>query len=332
MKKNILACILVIVNVINSNAQYIVDNEPWCPSGATWIYKSFCPTCQLYYEFSYEKDTLFLNKTVKKINVSEVKYFFERTVIKVGEEFLYESNDSIYWFDKVNDNYEFIYSFNVQVNDTLILKNSRAACLVDTTYPKTDTVIVTQAFNDTIGNRIFKMYDTSTDKHFQLGRVINKIGTYNAPFPVINQNLCESRNTLCVGCIDHPLVRSEYGDFYESYGQQCYKDDIRGTLPISFTNKEVCYELFTSVKEHNSERVNYYFKIFPNPSSSEIQIETSIKAVSFRVFDMYGRTVMSDDAVNNVVDISSFSNGTYIIQLIDNKGRRYSKRFIKNSL
>jgi hypothetical protein len=332
MKKCILACFFIVVSIINSNAQYIVDNESWCPPGATWIYKSFCPTCQLYYMFSYEKDTLFFNRSAKKINVSEVKYFFERTITKVGEEFLYESNDSIYWFDKVNETFEFLYSFNVQVNDTLILKNSRATCLVDTTYPKADTVIVTQVFDDTIGNRIFKLYDTSTDKHFQLGRVINKIGAYGAPFPIINQDLCESRNTLCVGCVDYTLVSAEYGEFYETYAPQCYKDDIRGTLPISYTNEEVCYELFTSVKEKNSEQVNYYFKIFPNPSNSEIQIETSIKAVSFQVFDMYGRIIMSNDAVNNVVDISSFSNGTYIIHLIDAKGRKYSKRFIKHSL
>ncbi len=330
MKKSILACFFTVVSIINSNAQYIVDNEPWCPPGATWIYKSFCPTCQLYYMFSYEKDTIIHSVSSKKLNVTEISFSYLGARRRhVGEELLYESNESIYWFDKVNNKFEFLYSFNVQANDKLVLKNSRAACWVDATYPKTDTVIVTQVFDDTIGNRIFKMYDTSKDKYFQLGRVINKIGAYGAPFPIINFDLCTLRDTSCINnnCADRIPTIAEYAQFYEGF--LCYKDDIRGTLPISYTNEEVCYELFTSVKEKNIEQVSYYFKIFPNPSKGEIRIETSIKAVSFQVFDMYGRIIFSNDAVNNVIDISSFSNGTYIIQLVDNKGRRYSKRLIK---
>ena len=78
--------------------------------------------------------------------------------------------------------------------------------------------------------------------------------------------------------------------------------------------------------------------VYPNPSSDFINLQISnvaAKQVSVNIFDINGRLVKkveinpSQDSVEQRVDISTFSNGTYFINgIIDN--REFVKKFIKN--
>jgi len=116
----LISALFLSITSLDIKAQFIVDSEPWCPTDATWIYKSFSPTSSLYYKFSYEKDTVVDAIEAKKINVNKIEYlglqpFEGRQESHVGVEFLYERNDSIYWFDLISEVFKFIYSFIPEV-------------------------------------------------------------------------------------------------------------------------------------------------------------------------------------------------------------------------
>jgi hypothetical protein len=65
--------------------------------------------------------------------------------------------------------------------------------------------------------------------------------------------------------------------------------------------------------------------IFPNPACDYINCEEN---GSFKIFNLMGTTVLSGEANDGKVDISSLLNGSYIFQL-DNNGKVSTDHFIK---
>lgn len=80
------------------------------------------------------------------------------------------------------------------------------------------------------------------------------------------------------------------------------------------------------VNNVSADKINVY----PNPASNKLYIYLSNSNVSeFRIYDMLGKTLQSEAfSYNASVDVSSFSNGLYIIQFLSNDGKMiYSTRF-----
>jgi hypothetical protein len=50
----------------------------------------------------------------------------------------------------------------------------------------------------------------------------------------------------------------------------------------------------------------------------------------YQIVDLSGRTVANGVLVNQTIQVSALSNGTYFIQLTDKQGNRYTEKFIKN--
>jgi hypothetical protein len=71
--------------------------------------------------------------------------------------------------------------------------------------------------------------------------------------------------------------------------------------------------------------------LFPNPATYELNVAHSTRISEIRVFDITGRMVYTS-RVNNLtsakVDVSNFSNGVYILQVIAQDGIT-SKKFVK---
>jgi hypothetical protein len=65
------------------------------------------------------------------------------------------------------------------------------------------------------------------------------------------------------------------------------------------------------------------FSVYPNPASDYIRIDLPAKyqdsPAHYCIYDIYGRLMYSNTAVVNFIDISSFSNGIYIL-MADNNG------------
>jgi hypothetical protein len=78
--------------------------------------------------------------------------------------------------------------------------------------------------------------------------------------------------------------------------------------------------------------------IYPNPvSGSSVQISTAgfSGMTSVEIYDLQGRVVYSDNIENSqssnriVVDVSSLSNGTYVIRLASNNKSLASKLVVR---
>ena len=77
--------------------------------------------------------------------------------------------------------------------------------------------------------------------------------------------------------------------------------------------------------------------VYPNPTQDvlNVQFETELgQDVQIMVYDLQGRILIHNtvDSKNQLIqiDVSQFSNGTYLIQLLNDKGIRETKRFIVN--
>lgn len=75
-------------------------------------------------------------------------------------------------------------------------------------------------------------------------------------------------------------------------------------------------------------------QMLPNPVNtfSVIKLPENFKEVSLKVIDMTGKIILEKDFSNTEsinLDCANFSNGTYIVQLFNNKTRIYFNKFIK---
>jgi hypothetical protein len=76
---------------------------------------------------------------------------------------------------------------------------------------------------------------------------------------------------------------------------------------------------------------NSTFNLYPNPTKKILNINSnntfSFKSVS--IFDLNGKIVLKAKIENNSINVQSLTSGTYIVLLIDENGKNYSSKFIK---
>lgn len=80
---------------------------------------------------------------------------------------------------------------------------------------------------------------------------------------------------------------------------------------------------------------NVEFSIFPNPSSSFINLNVSDvdEIGKFEIYNVIGKKVFQENDIktNNKISLSSFQNGLYIIKLYSTEGELFStETFVKN--
>jgi N-acetylneuraminic acid mutarotase len=116
-------------------------------------------------------------------------------------------------------------------------------------------------------------------------------------------------------------------------GGMCFNSSttIYYTTGIDQTNTRLkeTWKVFnpTTINENDwSKKVNVY----PNPASDFIDIETDFKNYYFSVFDIMGKLIFREKINQNKIriDLSSFSNGLYFIQ-VQSYEKLISKKFIK---
>ncbi len=85
-------------------------------------------------------------------------------------------------------------------------------------------------------------------------------------------------------------------------------------------------ELLQSQKEWT----NAIMKIFPNPTSTNITINSSEKIQLLRIYDITGRTLTqySTNSTSSTIDVSQLNLGTYFVEIVSEKGKSIEK-FVK---
>jgi hypothetical protein len=313
--KKLLAIVMIMTFASQGNAQYVVDNEPWCPTGATWIYRFFSTTSREYMKYEYVKDTIVEQQSVKKLDVYNIRYIGPglppdngaRIVGFIGHEYIYESNDSIFWYDTSTTNFEYLYRFNAQVGDEQVLRTAKNHC---DGRVISDTITVLSLTTDTFDNRIFNAAVMSYGDSVRLGTILSRIGPNVSFLPEANPTYCPSFN------------------FFEEL--VCYMDNIRGI--IQFSNQGVygdCQNISTSIndKKHTSVKV---YTVYPNPAKNTIKIdEVKQLPMLLQIYNFAGRLVMEQLEFKGEVSVLELSAGVYIVKLTDTKGENGYAKFIK---
>lgn len=69
-------------------------------------------------------------------------------------------------------------------------------------------------------------------------------------------------------------------------------------------------------------------KLYPNPTTSILNVSSVSENATFKVYNLLGQTIMNGRISNNSINVSHFTTGVYILELTD-KGTTSVNRFIK---
>jgi hypothetical protein len=318
MKKVILCCLLGIFSYFSASAQ--VDNAPWSPAGATWLYSM--PNyfgAQIYYKLTYQSDMVFANRSVKKMVLTEFEIvpsgpptalIWTRSAERFRSNiFMYASNDSIFWYNDSTSRFQLLYVFSATVgNAWTVKKGTLFTCPRGTAD---SSVFVTQSVQTrTFDNRQFTTISANPSPYPYIGAVVVKnIGSLYSFLPVAPGS-----------CID----------FIAPSQLPCYRDNIRGT--INFAGFGDCNGLITASQELASREMNT-LRIVPNPANDQIVIKnySNLQIKEVKIVDMLGKTHYTVRQYNDgeAIDVAFLSNGVYVVQLVTTENVVYATRLVK---
>lgn len=115
-----------------------------------------------------------------------------------------------------------------------------------------------------------------------------------------------------------------FGSYLFGAGNSIYLTVYNSNLP-----EQGLYKLDSTILSTITPSKELKTLIYPNPTSSILNIQTNETIQSIKITDISGRTTSITDFSKNSIDVSSLSNGIYFIELKTNDGV-YKEKFIKN--
>lgn len=287
--KKYLFLLIYFITIFNS-----VKSTDWFPNGAKWYWshEEACCAPPLYnspFRWHVDRDTLIQNKLCKII---------ERNGFYNAKYILYSENNVITRF--INNKFLPTYDFNKATGDTTLIVSDSGTNSCDTFFFVIDSIKPLQQDNQ------FRV---------QYGKLISNTNCsftqhINKPISIIEK-------------IGLPDIFNTYRFFATDIGAEyirCYEDS---SINLSFVNYPCDATIIASVTERINN--NLQVKIFPNPSSDEIQIEyldfSVYKKSSILLIDLQGKILKKIDSLNNsqkryIIDISTVLNGTYLLKIM----------------
>ena len=109
---------------------------------------------------------------------------------------------------------------------------------------------------------------------------------------------------------------------------RCYSDTSIGYYNTGIVSN--CDSIVNTVKEEYNAN---YIQVFPNPANNSITFNTDIyQDFNVTIFNAIGQAILQKHLTssNNILNIQSFQLGMYYYQLINDKGKVISGKFVKN--
>ena len=113
------------------------------------------------------------------------------------------------------------------------------------------------------------------------------------------------------------------GDFTGGFELVCLELENE----VKYMHPDVNDCVVTSGIEEKNEKIKT--EIYPNPVQYSLYISNDLKAVTFQVFDLFGRQKMSGIVINNVMDVSELATGIYVLHLTIQDKDQEVFRFVK---
>jgi hypothetical protein len=142
-----------------------------------------------------------------------------------------------------------------------------------------------------------------------------------------------SSYTFPTGATINPVT----GDFQMPFASGIYAiniriDEWRSGVIVGTTYREMVLDSNTIIDVNNINSENPIFTILPNPVHDVLHLifRENVSVASCSIFNLEGQEVlrMSKISTNNQIDISSFANGIYFLEINDGSKNLYRK-FIK---
>ena len=279
---------ILLIFTLEAKSQ-IVDDHPWSPPGATWVYTISPSFGSLrFLQHRYIKDTMYFGRMAKQMEVSNINFYgipaTQRSQTISGYSYYNLSNDSVYYF--ASGEYRFIYSFNPSIGDEWIVGNEEIKC-ASPGYDPYDTLTVHTIKQDTIGNRIFTGFyaDDYTSKRVMLGMIYKNIGSAMSPYPLAFGASC--------------TITDDVG---KPENLVCYSDNLRGSVAFTNTSSISCHGIITSLlAEPGLSSIK--FSVFPNPARDLITIKNIIGKFEYMIVDAQGKTHLSGQHTGAQINI-----------------------------
>lgn len=280
---------------------FLTTAQNFAPVGAKWHYteQSVYNDDVSYSFISSVKDTVFEGKQCRKL-------YNEGHICAWHPDFVYDSNDSVFYWHPDREEFCLLYDFGAQPGDTWEVHHLG---FNDSTVIRVDSIDM-----EIIDNEPLKVLYT-TNLNQQLGnpwsfkgKFIERVGAENYLFPILN---------TC----DPPA----YLD-----GLRCYRDSVISVHQEPYE----CDEIISSISENHQE--SYEMKVYPNPAKEYLIVRYDVahlgENVTFELLDVTGRPVLSqtlqDGRDEVVLDLRGMKPGSYAYRVVHLGRLHYSGKVV----
>lgn len=263
--------------------------QSFAPLGAQWYYSASAngaaPTGAEYYHYQSLLDTTVAGQLCKKITVKYYQY--NGSVTDRLPIFTYQADDTVWYYNTIYSKFLPLYIFDVSQGDTLVYHSPSVPTNAADTLFK---VVVDSITIITAGTTNLKQVWTTPLGEFSLGRSYSEL--MGSDWLMLHQP------SVVFPEWDGPM--------------RCYSDSI---INYSFSSKPCDYLMTNGIAELQNP---LEFFVFPNPATTEINIQTSVpKKYEYVIYNSIGQLVNKGIVSSNEETISVFNigNGVYNIEL-----------------
>ncbi len=265
------------------------------PVGAEWHYSisqfgGAAPPDAEYAKYQVIKDTLYKGQLARQIEREYFRYVGDS--VKWSTLYLFDRNDTVFYYNDQYSRYIPLYIFNVIAGDTLrfYYPDTAGITVTDSTF----RLIVDSVKMDSFPNSIIlkAIYTSPLD--------IETISGIGSDLPYLEK----------IGSLSIMLPRGTLS-LYHDGPLRCYQDS---NVNINYTTKACDQRLIVGISD--LELAERSIQLVPSPVSEFFNIKTEgVRINSIKIYDMRGSLVQTIPNGKSLVDISSLDNGIYLVQL-----------------
>ena len=285
-----------------------LTSQVWIDQGAEWHFDFSKVSSGGVIKLSYTQDTIIQGNICQKLVPTRYNLTSDQfgnivlsSVQVESARYTSVSGDTVFYL--LNNQFEVLYNFGAQMNDTWDLGVDTNSMLCGSSFAIVDSID-----NVTINSsnlRTIYMNSQSNSSVILHGRANERFGNmqqYLFPVPT--------------NCDTNIIV-----DF-EDIIFKCYKDNSFATYNVT---NESCGHL---ISVENYEKLQLTTNVFPNPTTSELFIDAEVEFSEIAIYNLNGKLIRSMNVHRDLINVSDLPKGVYVLRLNSNMGA-VTKRFVK---
>lgn len=300
--------LLLLFITISTNAQV------WIDQNANWHYEYFNIASSGYYNIKYVQDTIVGGQPCQQIE--QTQYVFPygglpEDTVSFATQYTYVNTDTVFYWR--NNQFFTLFNFGASIGDQWLIGISDPhagdfSCQDSSYVEVIDTgSIVINAVN-------YRTITLTTVENSSIGLE----GTFVERFGFLDSDVPITPFPRFMNCNDSIIFEWDHVTF------QCFEDD---SFTLYNPSGEDCGRTTTSTNDQSSSLIQ--FQLFPNPVTNFINV-VSDEPGTLMLLNYTGKILGSYNvSQSEMIDLSSFSNGLYIISFQSKSGIFISKRVLK---